>query len=137
MNFLTSNKKTQNKYPYKSLQSLHLLRFGKFGIKINVFKLISQPKLEVWEFLITKFFKKLESKKKIKLWNLLILNQNLTKQPSESRMGKGKGSIYVSSIFLKPGTILFEIDNTTLHKIQKTIKFFSKKSSLNITLVQK
>lgn len=129
----------KNFIKYKNINQYkknHLLKFGKFGIKSKNFSLILQKQLDSFYFIILKKFREIEPKKKIKIWNCLLLNLNLTKLSPESRMGKGKGQIYSSAIFLKPGTIIFEFDNIDYYKMINVFFYLQKKLPFSIILIK-
>ncbi|MGH1163429.1 ribosomal protein L16 [Bacillus mycoides] len=65
------------------------------------------------------------------------MNLNLTKLNLESRMGKGKGSIYENAIFLKPGMILYEFDNFPISQKIKLFKYLKKKIFAKIIYIYK
>nr|YP_008963770.1 ribosomal protein L16 [Grateloupia angusta]AGO19283.1 ribosomal protein L16 [Grateloupia angusta] len=122
--------KTHNKCHHKFCFSNHILRFGKFGIKVTSFNRISEPQLKSLEWSIIKKLKELSNnnKKTFKLWNLVNLNLNLTKLGQESRMGKGKGAVYSRAVFLKPGSILFEFDKISYQQLIEVFNFIRKKN---------
>jgi len=122
-------------YSIKYPQSNHLLKFGIYGIKCKTFSLILNSKLDSLHFILLKKLKKIELKNKPKIWNCLFLNLNLTKLTPESRMGKGKGTVYSNGIFVRPGTILFEFNNIEYKKMIDVFIYFSKKVSLKLILV--
>lgn len=126
-------KKTHNKYPKRLLHSKHLLKFGNFGLKSFFYKRLNSQHIT----LINQKLKLFLGDKKIKIWNLLFLNQQLSKLVSESRMGKGKGAIYETSTFICSGNILFEINNLPNNKIFEVRKILKKKFSLEINLIKR
>jgi len=131
------NKKSHSKYSTKNLNKSHLIQFGKIGFKSLGFQCLKKNELNTIEWLISKKIKKLHFKKKIKFWNLISLNLNLTKLSPESRMGKGKGFIYTQAIFIRPGIILFEFDNLTIWQSTILVNFLKKILSVNFVIVQK
>nr|YP_010164459.1 ribosomal protein L16 [Polyopes lancifolius]QRM91054.1 ribosomal protein L16 [Polyopes lancifolius] len=131
-------KKTHNKYSYKSGLPNHILRFGKFGIKVASFNRISEKQLKAIEWSLIRKLKEVSNNKKtFKLWNLALLNLNLTKISLESRMGKGKGAVYSKAVFLKPGMILFEFDNVSYQQLLEVFTFIKKKLPLKVVLITK
>lgn len=130
---LKPKKKTHNKYPKRLFQSNHLLKFGNFGLKSFFLKRLNSQQIK----LINQKLKLFLYNKKIKIWSLLITNQNLSKFISESRMGKGKGVIYETSKFINFGIILFEINNLSPNKIIEIKKNIKKKLSLKLNLVKR
>lgn len=103
--------KKHTKYSLKKITSNYLLQFGIFGLKIKTFQRLTKNDLITIEWFLKKKIKQVALKNKIKFWNLMVLNTNLTKLSPESRMGKGKGAIFTQALFLRPGVILFEFDN--------------------------
>ena len=132
---MLNERKTHNNLSLKNNQPTHLVQFGKFGIKSITFGIISQKQLDAIEWALMKKIKSLANKKNVKFWNLLTLNLNLTKLSLESRMGKGKGSIYTKSVFLKPGTMLFEFDRISFQNIKEVFKFIKKKLPIKVILI--
>lgn len=132
------NKKNHTTYLYKLKQSNHTLKFGRFGLKTLSFVRITDKQLQSLERSFWQITKKhVNNKKTMKLWNLIILNLQLTKLSSESRMGKGKGSVYQEAAFLKPGTILFEFDGISNQQMSKVFSFIKSKVSFKISLIKK
>lgn len=124
-------KKTHNRYSKRLSHSKHLLKFGNFGLKSFFYKRLNSQHIT----LVNQKLKLFLGDKKI--WNLLFLNQQLTKLVSESRMGKGKGAIYETSTFICPGSILFEINNLPNNKIFEVRKILKKKFSFKINLIKR
>lgn len=125
-------KKTHNLYSIKLSQSKSFNRLGKFNIKVTSFGRLTKNQFDSIKRLTEAFIRKTMNKKKIKLWSFLFFNLTLTKLNSESRMGKGKGSVYSTAIFLKPGDIIFEINEVTTQQITEVYKFLTKKLSFTI-----
>lgn len=130
-------KKTHNNYKKKLIHSNNLLKYGQIGLKIINFKSISKNQFLALTNLLIKKLKKILQRKKIKTWNTLNFNKNLTKLNLESRMGKGKGPIYKQTVFLKPGNILLEIDNLKGKEINELNIYLKKTFFIKTLLIQK
>nr|YP_010199837.1 ribosomal protein L16 [Hydropuntia urvillei]UAD89845.1 ribosomal protein L16 [Hydropuntia urvillei] len=131
------DRKTHNKYSKKLKQSNHVIMFGRFGIKSISFGRLTENQLISLKWIILKKLKFLVSNKKtIRFWTTLFLNSTLTKFNSESRMGKGKGSIYTRAIYIRPGIVLFEFDNISEQHAKALFYYISKKISLKIILIK-
>lgn len=126
--------KTHNKYKKNYLSTKHLLKYGTYGLKLHGFFRFTIDKISILEFLIKKKLK-IISKKKTKVWSLLVFNNHLTKLNSESRMGKGKGIYLTKSVYIKPGSIIFEFDNIEEDKIIFLFKFIKKKIAVKCSLI--
>nr|YP_011017729.1 ribosomal protein L16 [Heterosiphonia pulchra]WQF69552.1 ribosomal protein L16 [Heterosiphonia pulchra] len=100
--------KTHNKYKNQLNYTNHLIKFGSLGLKSKSYFLLSKSKYILLYDLVLKKIKQIVPNQKVKIWKLIVFNKSLTKLPLESRMGKGKGSIYETANFIKPGIILFE-----------------------------
>nr|AXF36252.1 ribosomal protein L16 [Gracilariopsis tenuifrons] len=130
--------KTHNKYSLKYKQSNHILRYGRFGIKATSFGRLSETQFNTLRWSILKKLKLLTNKKKnFRFWTLVVMNLTLTKFNLESRMGKGKGSIYTKALYIRPGMVIFEFDNITEQQMRNLLDYISKKISLKIILVKK
>nr|YP_009186560.1 ribosomal protein L16 [Cyclospora cayetanensis]AKO71980.1 ribosomal protein L16 [Cyclospora cayetanensis] len=74
--------------------------------------------------------------KKIKCYKLNItINRIQTKKPLDTRMGGGKGSIYDTQYFLKPGFIFLEFYNIPVNIIFSIFKIFNTKLPIKIRLI--
>nr|AHX02496.1 ribosomal protein L16 [Schimmelmannia schousboei] len=130
-------KKTHNKYKLKHNYTRHILKFGKYGIKINSFSFLSEKQIVAIEWALLKKIKKVLNNKTFKFWNLICCNLTLTKLSLESRMGKGKGAIYEKAIFLKRGVILFEIDKVSRSQMLDIFYFIKKRIPARVILVSR
>nr|YP_009511842.1 ribosomal protein L16 [Gracilaria gracilis]AXI97719.1 ribosomal protein L16 [Gracilaria gracilis] len=130
-------KKTHNKYSLKLKQSNHILKYGRFGIKSVSFNRLTLNQLNALKWIISKKLKVLTNNRKhFRFWTLLSMNLTLTKFNIESRMGKGKGSIYTHAVYIKPGMILFEFDNITEQQMKNLFDYILKKISLKVKLIK-
>ena len=66
-------------------------------------------------------------KKKGKMWLRIFPDLPITSKPTESRMGKGKGSISYWASKIKSGTTLFEICGVPTHVAEEALKSGGKK----------
>ena len=98
------------------------LQFGEIGLKAKESGLISARQIEAVRRVITR-----KIKKKGKVWIRIFPYLPITSKPTESRMGKGKGSVshWVSRI--KSGTTLFEVCGVPKHIAKEALKSSSAK----------
>nr|WCH57800.1 ribosomal protein L16 [Hypnea spinella] len=130
--------KSQILYNYKYNQSDCILRKGQYGIKSMSFGRLTVKQITFLENMIIKISKKIiNSKKSVKIWNKVVLNFNLTKLSSESRMGKGKGSVYTQGVFIKPGKILFELESCLEQQAQYIVSKINNYCSLKLVLIKR
>nr|YP_010199812.1 ribosomal protein L16 [Gracilaria tikvahiae]UAD89820.1 ribosomal protein L16 [Gracilaria tikvahiae] len=134
---MLKEKKTHNKYSLKLKQSNHILKYGSFGIKSLSFNRLTKNQLNALKWIILKKLKLVTNNKKtFRFWTILSLNLTLTKFNIESRMGKGKGSIYTQAIYIRPGMILFEFDNITEQQMQNLFNYILKKISFKVKVTK-
>lgn len=118
--------------------SNHVLKWGSHGFKLLTNLRLTKDQLISLERLLNQKIKSLNnSSKKSKFWVFILLNKTLTKQPLESRMGKGKGSILTEVVFLRKGSIIYEFTNMNLQQIKQLFYFFKKYLPAKLLLVTK
>lgn len=125
---------THNKYSRKGNKKFHFLRYGTFGIKTISCGRITEEKWKNLDRTLRRKFKIILGSKKIKIWSPVEFNCSLTKLSPESRMGKGKGSIYAKSKFLKSGTLLFECSRLSKQYRKEVLYFVQKRLSLKLII---
>nr|YP_009445905.1 ribosomal protein L16 [Eucheuma denticulatum]ATX68847.1 ribosomal protein L16 [Eucheuma denticulatum] len=131
------DKKTHNNYRLVNKHSCHVLRHGIYGIKICAFNRLTQLQLNSLNRSVIGIIRKFKNKKSIKFWNLIFLDLNLTKLSPESRMGKGKGTIFSKAVFLRPGRIIFEFEGLNYQQASSILFKIKKLSNLKLELVKK
>lgn len=130
------NKKYHNKYKKTINYQRHVLKFGSFGIKSNTAGRLTEIGINNLLRLISKNVKILSKNSgSIKFWNLIFMNSTLTALSPESRMGKGKGSIYTKSCYVKPGQILFEFSGVSSNQIKLLHNFLKRKLPIKTNVV--
>lgn len=80
------------------------VRFGEVGLKAAHAGLINARQIEAARKVITK-----KIKRKGKVWIRIFPHTSVTAKASESRMGKGKGSVSYWAAKVSAGTTLFEV----------------------------
>ncbi|BBA84686.1 50S ribosomal protein L16 [endosymbiont of Euscepes postfasciatus] len=108
------------------------INFGSFAIVSMESGRITSFQIESTRRVITKILKK-ESK----IWIRIFPDKPFTKKPLEVRMGKGKGNLEYWVSFIKPGSILYEIDNVDEKLANKSCKHASFKLPIKIILMKK
>ena len=98
------------------------LQFGEIGLKAQESGLISARQIEAVRRVITR-----KIKKKGKVWIRIFPYLPITSKPTESRMGKGKGSVDHWVARVRGGTVLFEICGVPKHTAREALKACSKK----------
>ena len=104
--FKKNRKGTLPKLNYRSTK----LKFGTFGLKAAESGTISAKQLESARQSIMR-----KINRKGKLWVRVFPSLPVTKKATESRMGKGKGSVNVWSTKVSGGSMLFELCGVNLN----------------------
>ena len=131
-------KKTHKKISKNLTYSFHLLKFGSVGFKILSDLRLTREQINSLERALTKKLRSFSSQtKKYKIWSHTQTNKTLTKLSLESRMGKGKGSVYTEVLFFKKGSIVYEFKNITNQQIREVFNFIKKQISVKLLLVSK
>lgn len=121
-------KKSHKSYLKTIAKTRSNLKFGTLGFKIMSSFRLTLNQLEYLDRALKQKLKSLMgSSKNYKYWLLIQTNKNLTKQSLESRMGKGKGSIWTKSVFLKAGSIIYEFSNIKSQQVYELYSFLKKK----------
>nr|YP_009441345.1 ribosomal protein L16 [Lympha mucosa]ATN23354.1 ribosomal protein L16 [Lympha mucosa] len=130
------NKKYHKKYKKNINYQRHILKFGFFGVKSSTAGRLTEIRIHILLRLINKKLRVIsKNSNSIKFWNLIFMNSTLTSLSPESRMGKGKGSIYTKSCYVKPGQILFEFSGVSINQMKIFHSFLKKKIPLKTEVV--
>ena len=107
--FLQPKKSKYNKIKKSKLKKFkyknnNKLKFGEIALKATVSGIITARQIEAARKIIVR-----KIKRKGKIWICVFPNLPITSKPSESRMGKGKGSVNYWVARVRGGNTLFEI----------------------------
>ncbi len=94
-----------------------LISFGEFALKAVEPAWITEKQIEAARVAITRYMKRGG-----KVWIRIFPDLPVTKQPAETRMGKGKGDIEGYVAVVKPGRILFELEGLDKEDAKKAMK---------------
>lgn len=131
-------KKTHKKISKNLTYSRHLLKSGYFGFKVlSDFRLTTEQYASLERFLKWNLKNLVNYSKECKVWTFIQFNKTLTKLSLESRMGKGKGSVYTEVLFLKKGSIIYEFKNITYQQIREVFNLVKKKIPAKLLLISK
>jgi large subunit ribosomal protein L16 len=119
--FKKTKKGRLNKLEFKS----NIVRFGEFGLKAQVAGVISARQIEAARRTIAR-----KIKRKGKIWICIFPDLPVTAKPTESRMGKGKGSVSYWVARVRGGTTLFEVCGIPKHVATEALRAGSKKLSI-------
>lgn len=118
----TKYKKSRKRRLRKLEFKANTLRFGEFGLKSEAAGLITARQIEAARRAITR-----KIKRKGKIWICIFPDLPITAKPTESRMGKGKGSVAYWAARVRGGTTLFEVCGVPAHVAIEALRSGSKK----------
>lgn len=109
-----------------------LVTFGSFGLKALEPKWITNRQIESARIAINRYLKR-----DGKVWIRIFPDKPFTKQPAETRMGKGKGSPEGWVAVVKPGRVLFEIDGVSEEAAKEALRLASHKLPIKTKFVKR
>ncbi len=93
------------------------VNFGEFALKAVEPAWITERQIEAARVAITRYMKRGG-----KVWIRIFPDLPVTKQPAETRMGKGKGDVDMYVAVVKPGRILFELEGLVEDEAKTAMK---------------
>ena len=104
--------------------------FGEFALKAVEPAWITERQIEASRVAITRYMQRGG-----KVWIRIFPDLPVTKQPAETRMGKGKGDVDMYVARVKPGRILFGIEGLDEENAKKAMKRASAKLPIKCKFV--
>ncbi len=98
------------------------LAFGEYGLQLLEPAWITNRQIEAGRIAITRFVKRGG-----KVWINIFPNKPVTAKPTETRMGKGKGSPSKWVAVGKPGRVIYEIAGVSREVAQEAMRLASHK----------
>jgi large subunit ribosomal protein L16 len=130
------NLKFQKYYKKRYFKGIELrsnkLKFGYFGLKALNSGILTFKHLESGRKTINQILKRSG-----KIWIRVFPSLSMTKKPIEVRMGKGKGNVNKWVSYIKPGTIIYEINSLSNLKAIEALKNASIKLPFKTKIVYK
>lgn len=127
--------KTFVRKSFKKTNKTNVLCCGYYGIKSCQSSKLTLKNVNFLKKFLEKQFSFVLQKKKIKIWNKIVTSLTTTKISSESRMGKGKGSVVGEFSFIRPGQIIFEVEKIPLSLMKKVFIKICKQLSFKVKLI--
>jgi len=106
------------------------LAFGDVGLKALECGWITDRQIEAARVAMTRFIKRGG-----KVWIRLFPDKPITKNPAETRMGKGKGAPEQWLAVIRPGKILFEMEGVAPDIAAKAMRLAAHKLPMKSKLV--
>jgi large subunit ribosomal protein L16 len=108
------------------------LKFGYYGLKALNSSLLSFKQIEAGRRAINQ-----KLKRSGKIWIRVFPSLSITSKPIEVRMGKGKGNISGWFSYIKPGTILYELNDISVKKAKDALNNAALKLPLKTKIIYK
>ena len=106
------------------------LSFGEYGLKVMECGYITDRQIEAARIAMTRFIKRGG-----KIWVRLFPDKPITKKPAEVRMGSGKGALDHWVAVVRPGKILFEMEDVAPEIAQEAMRLAANKLPLRTKFV--
>src|SRR3569832_2385238 len=108
------------------------LSFGQFGLKAMAPERVTARQIEAARRALTRHMKRAG-----RVWIRVFPDVPVSKKPAEVRMGSGKGSPELWVARVKPGRVMFEIDNKSNQNTQETLLLAAAKLPIKTRFVER
>lgn len=108
------------------------LVFGSWGLKSLELGWITARQIEAARRAMTHY-----TKRGGRIWIRVFPDKPVTKKPSETRMGSGKGDVDHYVAVVKPGTIIFEMGAVTNETANEAMRLASHKLPIKTLIISK
>lgn len=106
--------------------------FGDYGIQVLERGWLTGQQIEACRVTINRYLQR-----KGKVYIRIFPDKPVTKKPAEVRMGKGKGGLDHWVAVVRPGRILFELQNVTREDAQNALRRAAAKLPLKTRFVER
>ena len=113
-------------------QTGNTVAFGQYGLKALEAHWITSRQIEAARIAMTRHIKRGG-----KVWIRIFPDKPVTKKPAETRMGKGKGAPEYWVAVVKPGRVMFEIENVTEDIAKETMRLTAHKLPIKTKFVSR
>lgn len=108
------------------------VNFGEFGLKAVEPAWVTERQIEAARVAITRYMKRGG-----KVWIRIFPDHPVTKQPAETRMGKGKGDVDQYVAVVRPGRVLFELEGLNQENAKMAMKRASAKMPMKCRFIER
>jgi len=106
--------------------------FGDYGLVAMEPAWIKSNQIEACRIAMSRFFKRGG-----RIYIRIFPDKPVTKKPSETRMGKGKGAVEYWVSVVKPGRVIFEVTNVTEDQAKEAFRLAGHKLPIKTTMVKR
>ena len=108
------------------------LAHGSYGLKSLDHERITSRQIEAARQAMTRYVKRGG-----RIWIRIFPHTPVTKKPQDVKMGSGKGNPEFFAAKVKPGTILFEIDDVTEQQAREALRLAAHKLPVRCKFIKK
>lgn len=108
------------------------LTFGAYGLKSMDAERVTSRQIEASRQAMTRYIKRGG-----RIWIRIFPHTPVTRKPQDVKMGSGKGNPEFFVAKVKPGTILFEMDDVTEGQAREALRLASHKLPVRTKFVKK
>lgn len=108
------------------------LAFGEYGLQALEPCWLSARQIEAGRVTITRFLKK-----RGKMWVRVFPWKPITKKPTETRMGRGKGDPEFWVDVIRPGRVIFEVEGVDFHIAQEVMRLAAHKLPIKTRFISR
>lgn len=108
------------------------LAFGKYGLKSMDAERVTSRQIEAARQAMTRYVKRGG-----KIWIRIFPHTPVTRKPQDVKMGSGKGNPEFFVAKVKPGTIMFEIDDVTEEQAREALRLAAHKLPVRTKFIKK
>ena len=105
---------------------------GKYGLQTLELGEITTNQIEAARVAMTRYIKRGG-----KVWITIFPDKPVTKKPADTRMGKGKGNVEYWVAPVKPGRVLFELDEVSEEIAREALRLAANKLPVKCKFVVK
>ncbi|MGM0568915.1 MAG: 50S ribosomal protein L16 [Elusimicrobiota bacterium] len=109
-----------------------MVNFGEYGLKAVEPVWVTERQIEAARVAVTRYMKRGG-----KVWIRIFPDHPVTKQPAETRMGKGKGDVEYYVAVVKPGRIIIELEGLDEANARTALKRAAAKMPMSCKFVQR
>ena len=108
------------------------VHFGDFGMQALDRGWITTQQIEAARVAINRYFNR-----RGKVWIRIFPDKPISKKPAETRMGKGKGTPSQWVAVVRPGRIMFEVENVSREEAREALRLASGKLGIRTRFVER
>ncbi len=108
------------------------LAFGSYGLKSMDAERVTSRQIEASRQAMTRYIKRGG-----RIWIRIFPHTPVTRKPQDTKMGSGKGNPEFFVAKVKPGTILFEMDDVTEEQAREALRLAAHKLPVRTKFVKK